>query len=204
MTNNFGTASRRSWVAVAVVLALTTGCATRAPAIRYFTFPPAAVLPSATASSPVQRLAVGPVHVAAYLDHEQLVTRNGAAVTLHDTARWAAPLNESVTEYLIAAVARRMPDTAVAAFPDSVGFTFDRRVVVDIVRFDGAPGANAELVARWRLLEATGRVPGAEFRYEEIIAVAGGTLADLVGAQGALLEGLADRIVAALAAGTAR
>ncbi len=185
----------------AAIVALAGACTTPAPVTRYYTFEPAAPDAQVLSAPALGNLAIGPVRVPPYLDQAAIVTREGQAVVPHEFERWASPVGDAIQETLIDRVGQRLPEVAVAAFPGSPGFAFERRIAVEIVRLDGALGGDARIGARWRIIDAATAKALKEYRYDDTVAIDGGRPRDLVAALGELLVRLADRMAEAIATG---
>ncbi len=98
-------------------------------------------------------LALGPIHIPAYLDRPQIVTRTpGAEVKLSEFERWAEPLEDNVTAVLADNLSRLVPTERVSLYPTRPSEEREIRIAVEVLRFDGSPGGEVVLEARWRLL----------------------------------------------------
>lgn len=187
-------------VLCAFAVMLLAACASQPRATRYYLFEPTLVAPGATVDARVSALAVGPVTVSAYLDQPQIVTRgDDEVITLREHDRWASPLADGVREVIRRRLADRLPNTSVSLFPGAAEPAKSaRRVAVDIFRLDGAAGGSARIVAQWRLFDPATRTWDAAREFSDSTPAAGAAIRDLVAAQGALLEMLADAIAESL------
>jgi uncharacterized lipoprotein YmbA len=135
---------------------------------------------------------MGPVYVAQYLDRPQIVSRSkGVRVSLAEFDRWAEPLDQSLTRILAEDVARLAAGSAMVV-PGRAEEDADARVIVDVVRFDGALGGEAVLVAWWNIRDHESRTLNrgrADYRQS-----AGSTYESLVEAQSMLVGKLAQDI----------
>ena len=178
------------------------GCAVSDPT-QYYTLGQAAagsVESRANASTPRSVVAgtgtvtigVGPVIVPSYLDRSQIVIRTGAdTVEILTFHRWAEPLEDGIARVLAEEVAARVPTERVVMFPwrGVVARTIQYQVVVAVLHFDGRPGSNVTLDARWRILAGDGRelafrrstvIQGVERSgYEPMVAAMGRALSTL-------------------------
>ncbi len=187
---------RMAKLALGVAASLLAGCA--ATPTRFYVLSP---VPGATGTerAPIG-LAVGPVSLPDYLDRPQIVTRDGAnAVRLGANDQWAGPLDDMLPRLLVEDLAARLPGDRVVGFPRTDAPAFDRRVAVDVSRFDVDEAGNAVLVAQWQVT-----APGAKepllVRDSNVRATAGGTdYAEIVAALSQALGLLADDIVQGLA-----
>ena len=104
-------------------------------------------------------IGVGPVILPGYLDRSQIVTRTSAdQVELSMFHRWAEPLEEGISRILAEEIGARVPTERIVTFPwrGVVARTIQYQVVVAVLRFDGRPGGDVTLDARWRILGRDG------------------------------------------------
>jgi uncharacterized protein len=142
---------------IALAALAVAACAPVAVPTRFYvlTAPPA----NRPAGAPAElAVGVGPVALPGYLDRQQIVTRSGGdEIELAEFDRWGEPLRSSVPRVLGEDLAARIPTERVVIFPWRGVRTVQYQVAVEILRFDGQPGGDALLRARWRLLDGTGR-----------------------------------------------
>ena len=185
--------------AIAVVAA--TGCA-RTPPTRFYIL--SALPPNAAAKDAVPDRApvVGlrPVTLPEQLDRPEIVTRAGAnALQLAEFDQWAAPLRDSFSRVLAEDLAVLIHADRVVLFPWSREASVEYEVIVDVVRFDGALGADAQLVADWTIAKRGAKNTPVTKRSSHT-EPAGGTYVDLVSAQSRLVASLGRDIASALQA----
>jgi uncharacterized lipoprotein YmbA len=140
---------------------------------------------------------VGPISIPAYLDRSAIVVRTGEGgeVALSGEHRWAELLREGIPRTLAVNLSTMIPTDAVPIFPWRAPWTVQYRVIVDILRFDGALGKSVVLDARWRLLDGGGKeVALRTVHLEE--ACADTTHGGLVSAHNRLLASLSRDIAA--------
>src|SRR5262249_51213301 len=109
------------------------------------------------------------------LDRTQIVTRTDAdQVNLAHFHRWAEPLQEGIERVLAEEIGARVPTDRIATFPwrGVVARTLQYQVVVALTRFDGRPGGDITLDARWRILGRDG--DELAFRRSTLIEAAAG------------------------------
>jgi uncharacterized protein len=112
----------------------------------------AGAAPAAAAYS----VAVGPVSVPEIVDRPQFVVRLAAnQVELAEQARWAEPLKSAIPRVIAANLAEILGDARISA--SSAGA--DYRVLVDIQRFESAPGDGVTIEALWSVRPAKGVAP---------------------------------------------
>lgn len=113
-------------------------------------------------STPVQPLAdlsgiglgVGPIRMPLYLDRTDIVTRGSLnQVDIADFAQWAGPLQENFSRVLAENLSVLLATDKVGIFPFVRRESIDYNITVYVTRFDGMPGDNAHLRARWSILD---------------------------------------------------
>jgi uncharacterized protein len=183
-----------------VVLLLLTSCAT-SPKSRFYALEPVPGTRIAeTVSGPP--IVVDAVHLPDVLDRLPLVRRvDSNQVQISETDRWAAPLDEMSRRVLAWDLATRLPAAVVVApdAPKPPGAV--RGLVVSVEEFDADAAGRVRLDAVWTLLAGSPQKPVIERR--ETIRVDGADrFASEPAAMSRALGLLADRIAAALRAGT--
>ena len=133
---------------------LFSGCAS-SPNPQNYVFAPTdgwrnvAVRDSSTSAFTVR---FAPIHLPAYLDRPQIVTRiTETEIKVDEFHRWGIPLNVTVTELLGASLARAISEAYVDVRPSRTRRADGYQVAVDIVRLDGFLGGTVELVAQWQV-----------------------------------------------------
>jgi uncharacterized lipoprotein YmbA len=92
-----------------------------------------------------------------YLDQPQLVTRVGGSQLAYDELhRWAGGFEPNVLRALGDDLSARLGTKRVVAYPAEAPFPLAYRVTLDIFRFDGRPGGEMVLRARWILHDGSG------------------------------------------------
>lgn len=149
-----------TWALAAACLALLSlgACSIKsetAPS-RFYLLRPLPTEPSGSGTGEaagVPALALGPVHIPAYLDRPQIVTRTpGSEVKLSEFERWAEPLEDNVTAVLADNLSRLVPTERVSVYPTQLSEERELRIAVEVLRFDGSLGGEVVLEARWRIL----------------------------------------------------
>lgn len=140
-------------VRLAALLAplLLFACLGRTPSPVFYTL--SAVVPSegALVGDEAPTLAVGPASLPSYLDRPQIATRTGNRVSYDEYRRWAAPLESELLRVLGANLGALMLTDRVAIYPTEPRVPVDYRVALQVERFDGAPGDDVVLQARWSI-----------------------------------------------------
>ena len=97
---------------------------------------------------------VGPIRIAMYLDRRDIVIRNSQnEVEIADFASWAGPLPENFSRVLAENLSLWLNTKKVAIFPGAKLPIYDYNVNMNVTRFDGRPGENAQLRARWVIMD---------------------------------------------------
>jgi len=149
----------------AVVLTL-AGCAGVSDATRYYVLSSASAGPSGSQRIPASTAAaglavgVGPVLIPGYLNRLQIVTRSaGDDVEISMYHRWAEPLENGIAQVLANNLAAQVGSERIAVFPwrGGIARVLDYQVAVMVLRFEGVPGGQVTLDARWRLVGRDGQ-----------------------------------------------
>ena len=140
-------------------------------------------------------IGIGPVNMAPYLDRPQIVTRAGNhKLELSEFNRWSEPLKSSVSRVIAVKLSNLLETTRVFLLPrhdKTIPLNF--HVTIDIARFDGKLGGDANLTARWSLYDKNEK---AIVTKVSIITEASGgeSFEQLVGAENRTLEILSREI----------
>jgi hypothetical protein len=95
-------------------------------------------------------VSVGPVSVPAAVDRPQIVVRLAPnQVAIDEFHRWASPLPDAIARVVAENLAAMLGTSHVAVFsrPTAAGARY--RVLIDVLRFESAPGEAATLDAVW-------------------------------------------------------
>ena len=138
---------RLAALASACVVATVAGGCASTPDSRFYTL---GAVPGPAAVPSELTVALGPVTVPAAVDRPQMVVTTGPnQVRLDEFNRWAAPLQDNiarvVAENLVAMLGTPRVATTAQALPAGV----DYRAVIEVQRFESAPGEAATLDAVW-------------------------------------------------------
>ena len=97
---------------------------------------------------------VGPIRIAMYLDRSDIVIRNSQnEILIADFSAWAGPLPENFSRILAENLSLLLNTKQVAIFPGGKMPIYDFNINMNVTRFDGRPGDNAQLRARWVILD---------------------------------------------------
>ena len=143
---------------VLILIGVASGCASclgpgTKETVRYYVLSPVNVARPAPAGT--ERMGSMPVRLPGYLDRPARVERRGQEIVPHPFSAWAAPLDQEFARVLAENMQRAQPASEVAVFPWRRGFAPDRRLDVDVTRFEVENGT-ALLHARWRLVGKNG------------------------------------------------
>jgi uncharacterized lipoprotein YmbA len=146
--------------ACAMSLAL-TGCLGSSRPSRFYTLSPVQIRAGPDSTATDATLAVGPVEIPAYVDRQQIVTRNGTnELVVAEFDRWGGSLDSEISGSLVATLRERLASQNVTVAPwRSVilsGASTSYRTAVSVSRFDGIPGQSVVLQGRWELIAQSG------------------------------------------------
>jgi len=153
--------NRAAWLLFTTGVLALAGCMSVADPTKYYVLsatPLREPTPAALVSSIT--IGVGPVLIPGYLDRIQIVTRDAhdsVEVAMYD--RWAEPLESGIAQVLADNLGARVGSERIAVFPwrGGVARVLDYQVAIAVLRFDGWPGRQVTLDARWRLLGKDGQ-----------------------------------------------
>jgi uncharacterized protein len=155
-------ASRGAMLFLTAVALTVAGCAGVTDPTRYYVLSSTSAAPGAPTPAAVSSagVGVGPVLVPGYLNRLQIVTRNADdEVEISTYHRWAEPLEAGIAQVLANDLAMQIGSERIAVFPwrGRINQTLDYQVAVVVLRFEGSPGRQVTLDARWRLVGRDGR-----------------------------------------------
>jgi uncharacterized lipoprotein YmbA len=148
-----------------IVLISLAGCPSLSPQpdpSRFYTLTPQAQ-PDPAANNPgfdEVFLGVGPVRLPGYLDREELVARvspNRFEVAQND--RWAEPLEDNFSRVLTQNLHALLQSERIARHPWPASRRVTHQVEIEVLRFEPAPGREAELAARWSVIDNATKQP---------------------------------------------
>ena len=188
-------ASRTTGVFALLLLA---GCLSRTPVPIFYTLTPVEPAVAAGAGADGPALAVGPASLPRYLDRPQIATRRGNRVSYAEYTRWAATLESELLRVMGANLGSLLRTTRVVVYPAEPNFPVAYRVTVQVEQFDGQPGGEVVLQARWAIARPRASEPAAVGSSEIKQSVASTDDGDFVQAHseavGVLSREIADRI----------
>ena len=144
-------------------------------------------------------IGLGPVSFPEYLNRSQIVVRASRnQLQIAEFARWAEPLGENFSRVLAENLSVFLSTDRIIPYPRKKSMPTDYQVTVDVVRFDGTPGGNASLVARWTILGDDGAKVLWEKKSSFSEATGGRGYEELVSAESRLVTALSREIAAAI------
>ena len=163
--------------ACAMSLAL-AGCLGSSRPSRFYTLSPVQMRDGPGSTATDATLAIGPVEIPAYVDRQQIVTRNGTnELVVAEFDRWGGSLDSEISGALVASLRERLASQKVAVAPwrSAIlsGASTSYRTAVSVSRFDGIPGQSVVLEGRWELIaQSDGK--------EESLGVRGATVTEKI------------------------
>lgn len=183
---------------VGIVLLFTLaafGAACASTPSKFYTLSPTAEPGGATAGYSV---AIGPVSVPAMVDRPQMVVNMGPnQVGIDEFNRWAAPLKIDMARVVAENLGKILGTPMVSVFPQSTAAGASYRVLIDVLRFDSAPGKSATLDAVWKVRGAKEKASRAG-RTTVSEPAADGSIAALVAAHSRALGRLSGEVAEAI------
>ena len=142
-----------------LALALLAACG-GSPKPRLYVLTPAEGATAPAGAAFASSIVVGPVTVPEVLDQPQMVVQAaGNQVTLQEYHRWASPLTSEIGRVIAANLARELGATRVWSYPQTALPAPDIQVIVDVRRFDSAPGATVTIDTVWTVRRKSSETP---------------------------------------------
>ena len=103
-------------------------------------------------------IGVGPIRLPQHLDRPQIVTRDSQnEIQVAEFSQWGEPLRVNFTRVLAENLSILLATDHVAIFPWLKTTPIDYQLSMEVTRFDGSPGENALLRARWTIFGEDGK-----------------------------------------------
>ena len=103
-------------------------------------------------------LGVGPVRVPGYLDRDQLVTRvSESRFDVSDNDRWIEPLDENLSRVLAQDLYALLKSDRIFRYPWPNGRFITHQIDIEVLRFEATAANEAQLSARWAVIETATR-----------------------------------------------
>ena len=183
--------------ALALVLYGCLGGPTKTPATRFYVLNPMYSAENGNRPQPVMSLdedvtvGIGPVSLSQVLDRPQIIIRTSEnEIRVADLDRWAAPLQENITNVLADNLTTLLSTGSILKFPWKTTLPIEYQIVMEITRFDGMPGGDVDLRSRWAILGENGRKVYAKAKTDLIEPIGADTIAAMVSAQSRLVAKL--------------
>lgn len=187
------------WLSALLVFSLGLGACSSAglSSVKYYVLnQPASAVQAAVPAVPIEqvaqpgpRIGILPVAIPAYLNRPQIVLREGENVglRLEEYDRWGEDVSNGIARVLGASISTQLADMRGIAIPLRTGAPVDLRLLVEVRRFEGAPGYTTTLEALWSIQEK-GKVVAEGVFLEKMPS--GADIASMVISQSALLDAL--------------
>lgn len=135
---------------VALSFILLAGCGS-SPTVHFYTLSSSAPTGGeAKAATAVPSIGLGPITLPDVVDRPQFVLRTGAnQVVIAEEHRWAEPLKSEIPRVIAENLSRVLGVKQVWSYPQSAAETAEIQVLVDVQRFDSAPGEAVTIDASW-------------------------------------------------------
>lgn len=143
-------------ILTAIVLVSLGGCLGKSQSARFYALTPLTYDQTPASAEGAGRNAavgIGPIKLADYLDQSKIVIRtSNNQLERAEYDQWAGSLKENLANVLADNLGFLLPTEHIFIFPWRSAMVVDYQVVLDIVQFDGSPGKDIQLIARWRLV----------------------------------------------------
>jgi uncharacterized protein len=195
--------SRAGIVVLGLSMALLSACFGSSPQSRFYSLnslsSPEAV-PRTTSVGQGVILAVGPVVIPDYLDRPEIMTRAGQnEMQVNEYRRWVEDLQSNLSRTIVENLSMLLPAERYSVIPwmpeTQAKVPIKYRVMVDVTRFDAAPGATVFLEADWSVY---GKDQEVLMMQKSSISqtISGTDFADVVAAMSKTIEALSRDIAA--------
>jgi uncharacterized protein len=163
----------------------------KTPPTRYYVLNSSSSAENETVSVAILKddtVGVGPIKLSQVLDRPQIIVRTSKnEIRIADLERWAGPLHEMVANVMVDNLTALLPGTEILKFPWPVTIPVTYQVTMDITQFDGMPGGDVILKARWGILGENGKKVLANKQSMLNEPIQENTIAEMVSAQSRLL-----------------
>lgn len=101
-------------------------------------------------------LGVGPVRIPGYLDRDQMVTRvSESRFDVSENDRWIEPLDEDLNRVIVHNLYTLLKSDHIFRYPWPNGRYITHQVDIEILRFEATATNEAQLLARWAVIESS-------------------------------------------------
>jgi uncharacterized lipoprotein YmbA len=144
-------------------------------------------------------IGIGPVKLADYLDHSQIVTRtSNNQVEKAEFDRWVGPFEDNFINVLADDIGFLLSTERVYLYPWRQSVPIDYQVTVEVVRFDGQLGDAAWLETRWSVFKGPEKKLLKAGRSSITEPVTGPDYSDLVAAQSRAVAKFSQQVAAVI------
>ena len=144
-------------------------------------------------------IGMGPLHLPAYLDRPQIVTRiNPNELKLAEFDNWAEPLKDNVTRVIVENLSRLLCTEAIVIFPWKRSSHIDYQIDIKIIWMDGKLGEKAILATQWAIIDPSGKSVLLTQKSQYTEPVTETTYSAFVGAHNRLIAALSHDIAEAI------
>jgi len=191
-------------IVLLIVVLLLSGCLSRsAPKVTYYSLLTMNQMGDAqsVASLPDVKLGIGPITISDSLKRSQVATRqHGNQYQFAEFHRWAGVLERDLTVVIGDNLGHLLGVEKIGLFPWMAYFEPSYRVIIDVMRLDGALDGEAVLSARWAVTNTDGKevLIVKKSDYNQPLEDAG--YASLIKAESQLLATLSKEIAAEIVA----
>ena len=143
-----------------ILLSVFSGCAGTEPSrfYRLSTLQDTHTLQGTMTADQDISVGVGPINIPDSLKRPQIVTLTSTnELDLAEFDRWAGALEDNMSAVIAENLSMLLSTDNVHIYPWSRSVTTDYQVAVDIIRFDGGLGDNAEMIARFTIFGENGQ-----------------------------------------------
>ena len=197
MPNNLQRSATAALLALLLVINGCLGGPSKTPATRFYVLNSLYSEEYGNRPEPVMELdesvglGIGPIKLSQVLDRPQIVLRTSQnEIRVADLDRWASPLQANITNVLVDNFSALLSTGSILKFPWKTTIPIDYQIIIEITRFDGMPGGDVDLRARWGILGDNGRKVYAKSKTSVTLAIGGDTIAEMVHAQSRLIAKL--------------
>lgn len=192
-------------VAVGATLGLavvvSSGCGRSRPSTFYtlssLNETPASV-PAETGGRPLL-IGIGPIELPQYVDRPQIVTRvSPNRLALAEFNRWAEPLPRGFSRVLVENLSILLGTERITLYARKNPTPPDFQITLNVTKFDGTPGGNVSLVARWSVVDKNGRDVAPMTKSSINLATSTGDYEGLAAAMSQAIAELSREIAAAI------
>jgi hypothetical protein len=184
-----------------LLLFLLAGCGKPSPPVTYYNLVPKEPAAISTPTPSVSlAVGVGPVSFPESLERAQIAVRiDEQRLKFDEFHRWSGSLGEDFAKVFLEDLAACLPGTSrLAIYPWGQFFQPTHRVKIDVRRFDGTPGGEAVLEARWTVSDGDGKILLGSRKSVIRTPAAGNGFSNLVTAQSESVAELAREIALVL------